>query len=76
MPDGSILKDSFHKDNTARPDRNAPEFESAMQYVRERKSDDDIRQGQTGLGVRYVLAASLTGALIALFGLYAYFTPG
>ncbi len=71
MPDGSMLKD-----DAPRLDRNPPAFEEAMKYVRDRKSDDEIRQGQTGLGVRYVLAASLVGALVALFGLYAYFTPG
>jgi hypothetical protein len=59
-----------------RPDRNPPGFEAVMQEEREAKTETEVRQGITGQGVRYVLGASLTGALVALFVLYAYFTPG
>jgi len=70
MPDdGKFTK----YDDAPKLDRNPPFFEAAMQEKREQMNTEEIRQGKTGLGVRYVLATSLAGALLALGGIYAYF---
>jgi hypothetical protein len=62
-------------DDAPRLDRDPPEFEKAMKLVRERKTTDQIRQGITGQGVRYVLVLSLLGSLVALAVVYLYFIP-
>jgi hypothetical protein len=63
------------KDVGLRPqlDHAPPEFEAAMQVKRENMTDTEIRQGKTGVGVRYVLAVSLALTLIALLGIYFAF---
>jgi len=60
-------------DDAPRLDRDPPQFEQAMRIVRERKTTEQVRQGITGQGVRYVLVISLLGSLIALAVVYAYF---
>lgn len=54
-------------------DHAPPSFEAAMQVKREHMSDTQMRQGKTGMGVRYVLAISLSLALIGLFAVYLNF---
>jgi hypothetical protein len=62
-------------DDAPRLDRNPPQFEKAMKLVRERKTTEQLRQGITGQGVRYVLVISLLGSLVALAAVYLYFSP-
>ena len=56
-----------------RPDHTPPAEEAILQDKREHMNTEEIRQGQTGHGVRYVLAVSLPAALIALLGLYFFY---
>lgn len=39
----------------------------------ERRSVEEVRQGHTGDGVRYILLASFIGAVLALYILYSLF---
>lgn len=62
-------------DDAPRLEREPAQFEHAMKAVRERKTTDQIRQGITGQGVRYVLVFSLLGSLVALAVVYFFLSP-
>jgi hypothetical protein len=62
-------------DFMSNPDRR-PEHDPMDRHSTEYVSTTDVRQAQTGLGVRYVLAISLSAALALLAIVYfAYFSP-
>lgn len=60
-------------DHVERLDRSPPWFESIMKARRNAMTDEQIRQGQVGHGVRYVLAVSLAATLIGLAIVYWVF---